>query len=125
MIDGWLPWLPHRSNIELARRFAIAKISNSPASLRLRFGFPGLPDSAYLEVEFSRVHGQPTAWETYVEGKLIQRLRFADIENTPLGPRAKSVTLENGNGEAIGAGSWSRPMSMRRSPAWRTAGRDT
>lgn len=110
-IDGWLPWLPHRTNEELARRFEITVVPPPPdlrpnqaeadRKRKLRFAFPGQTASIYLEATFSEMHGLPIAWEAHVDGQLTQRLRFADFKPTEAGPQWHQVTLEDATGKPL------------------------
>ncbi|MGD9644927.1 MAG: VIT domain-containing protein, partial [Pirellulales bacterium] len=107
-IDGWLPWLPHRSNAELAARFDVTVVppaddqpgqAGADRQRKLRFAFPAQGAAIYLEVTFSDMHGLPIAWESYVDGHLAQRLRFADFQATKAGPQWHQVTLEDAAGK--------------------------
>lgn len=61
LMDGFLPWLPHRSNEELAELFDISLVSQDTKSVTLRFGFPRIDDS-YLQATFSTLTQQPIRW---------------------------------------------------------------
>jgi hypothetical protein len=88
-VDVRLPWLPHRSNTELARLFEVSEVrpvkadeSGDPAyenAVWLRMVPAGLArdDNTYLQIAYSRAHGLPVAWESYVGGKLTARIRFS------------------------------------------------
>ncbi|MEI8384198.1 MAG: VIT domain-containing protein [Planctomycetota bacterium] len=53
-VDFALPWLPHRSNHELAALFDISRVSEDANQITLRLGFPGFTDS-YLEITTVRL----------------------------------------------------------------------
>jgi Ca-activated chloride channel homolog len=104
VLDSQLPWMPHRSNAELARIFRIERLNASarnPAgdvvSLRL---LPRIaPPSARLWIEacFSKATGLPVAWESRNDGKLISRLRF-DGPGTDFASR---ITWEDASGRVL------------------------
>ena len=106
--DAWLPWLPHRSNEELARCFEVSPIDakEQPAgadSVQLRLVPAGLSDTAgtYLKVSFDRRSGLPESWESYFQDRLTGRLRFADrVERGPAAGWA-SVVLEDPAGKVL------------------------
>ncbi|MBX9791557.1 MAG: hypothetical protein K2Y37_21765 [Pirellulales bacterium] len=110
-IDAWLPWLPHRTNDELARRFEIIVVppaaGDEPAApdaerkRKLRLAFPGQSSSIYLEATFSEMHGLPVSWEAIVDGQVVQRLRFAEFKPTPAGPQWHQITLEDAAGKQL------------------------
>ncbi|MEN6452220.1 MAG: hypothetical protein ABFC96_17150, partial [Thermoguttaceae bacterium] len=67
LVDQRLPWLPHRSNEELARLFHVAK--GSSGSVRL---VPvALPANATtgIEAAFAGVDGLPSLWRSQLDGK--------------------------------------------------------
>jgi len=65
LVDGTLPWLPHRTNEELATLFDIVPVREDPGEITLRFQVPGL-DETYLEVTYSKLTRQPTRWQSVV-----------------------------------------------------------
>ena len=88
-VDVRLPWLPHRSNTELARLFDVSEMHAEEGG---RVGRPSYGDAVwlrmvpaglardgntYLQIAYSRAHGLPVAWESYVGGKLTARIRFS------------------------------------------------
>ena len=88
-VDARLPWLPHRSNAELARLFDVSEakpeeVHGSAKPLQadavwLRMVPAGLArdGNSYLLIAYARDGGYPLAWESYVDGKLSGRIRFA------------------------------------------------
>ena len=74
-VDFALPWLPHRSNDELATLFDISRVSEDANQITLRLGFPGFTDS-YLEVTVSKPSGQPSKWIAVVANQTQFELRF-------------------------------------------------
>jgi hypothetical protein len=118
--DVWLPWLPHRSNEELARLFDVRPVkpseSDRQAGLRrLRLIPAGQTEQAgsYLEVTFTisprPLAGEgsgvraalPSTWETYLRGKLTGRFRFADPAGPNEPPGWRSIVLEDAAGKPL------------------------
>ena len=91
--DGWLPWLPHRNNDELARRFHVVR---SDAG-RVRLIPAGLPATAntWLEAEFAGANGLPRLWQSQLDGTLSGRLRLATSKGQPI------VAMEDGAGKVL------------------------
>jgi hypothetical protein len=94
VVDTRLPWLPHRSNEELARLFEVSAAKPTDAKLAgddiatnavwLRLVPAGLArdGDTYLHAAYSREHGRIVAWESYVGGKLSARIRFSGPSDT-------------------------------------------
>ena len=103
--DGWLPWLPHRSNEELVRWFDVSPLAQEQTKIavQLRLVPVGLSPTAgtYLNVSFDRRSGLPQSWESYVQDRLTGRLRFSD--RVERGPTAawRSVVLEDPSGKVL------------------------
>lgn len=75
-LDVQMPWMPHRTNDELARLFAIEAAGNEGGTVRLRLrprDIEEQPDT-YLLIGFA--DGRPVLWESYLQGKRTARLRF-------------------------------------------------
>jgi tetratricopeptide (TPR) repeat protein len=87
LADVWLPWLPHRSNRELASWFHIEhldrKDAKHPELVFLRLRPHGSPEDSgvYMEVAFSTRDGRPRVWEYYRNGERAGRLRFIGANN--------------------------------------------
>lgn len=79
LVDAFLPWLPHRSNEELAELFDISSVEEDGKSITLRFGFPGVADT-YLQATFSKVTRQPIEWKA-VAGKRLQLVLEMDLRS--------------------------------------------
>ncbi len=97
--DCWLPWLPHRTNEELARLFQVSKTGEG----RVRLIPAGLSASArtWLDVEFNGSANLPQWWQSQLDGKLTGRLlfglwRLADHSERP------SLTMEDAAGKVLG-----------------------
>ena len=87
LTDVWLPWLPHRSNRELARWFHIERLDREDAKrpdlIFLQFWPHGSPEDSgvYMEAGFSQRDGRPHAWEYYRNGQKAGQLRFTGPDN--------------------------------------------
>lgn len=108
VLDAWFPWLPHRSNAELARLFQINPAPAQPEDaakgiVRLRFTLPDYvdPRRAWIDAAFSKGSGQIVGWESWFDGRLAQRLYF--LFDPPEGPaaRLREVRLENSAGKTL------------------------
>jgi tetratricopeptide (TPR) repeat protein len=119
-VDLELPWMPHRTNEELARLF---RVSRAPASarraadgrqdpvVRLRLVPRALPQNAetWLEIGISTADGRLVAWEAHREGKLVSRLRWQPVGE---GPDDAQVALESADGKTCAV--WRpRPVEKR------------
>jgi hypothetical protein len=91
--DAYLPWLPHRSNEELARLFEIDTVSKNAEGTTLRFTFPGGREN-HLRVRFANSSGLPTEWSAYVKGQLQYRLVFKNLVTDPRPNWEKVVALD-------------------------------
>lgn len=85
LVDAALPWLPHRSNEELASVFDISRVSEDADQITLRMGFPGLVDS-YVKATFSKQTGQPVKWVAVVADQSQYELRFDRRQITAVDP---------------------------------------
>lgn len=75
LADAALPWLPHRSNQELAALFDITLVEEDSKSITLRLNFPGIADT-YLQPTFSKLTRQPTQWLSVAGGQPQFTLEF-------------------------------------------------
>ncbi len=89
--DSHFPWLPHRSNDELARLFTIRPAGEDERAVTLSFEFPG-DAPARLVASFSKETGLPVRWEAWLDERLQFRLRFEAQD---------SVIAENANDREI------------------------
>ncbi len=99
-LDVQLPWMPHRTNEELARLFQVESAGNDAtgqARVRLRpFALDDQPDT-YLLVSFT--DGLPITWESHLKGKLTGRLRFSGPVEA--GACWRHVALEDAAGKTL------------------------
>ena len=79
LIDGRLPWLPHRSRRELARMFDVNVVGGDDQAVQLRLRLRGEAAGNEILVAVSRRHGLLTSWESRLDGQPVMRLRFADF----------------------------------------------
>jgi hypothetical protein len=108
-IDAGLPWLPHRSNEELARLFEVSAVRDGNATETsvsgdatwLRLMPTGLPreGGSYLQIAYSPAHGAPLVWESYGDGQRTARIRFSG--HSPNDPQRATWTavLEDAQGQ--------------------------
>ncbi|MGE5192943.1 MAG: hypothetical protein ACM3U2_10605, partial [Deltaproteobacteria bacterium] len=101
MVDGRLPWLPHRSRRELARLFHVKVAGQDEKEVRLRLELPGAPAGNEILVTVSRQHGLPTSWESRLDGKPVQRLRFEEFDESHGQPGWKRVIAEDVAGREV------------------------
>ncbi len=113
--DAFLPWMPHRTNEELARLFEVReapagkdtpgadKAGEHNSVVRLRWIPAGLSTASetYVEAAFSKATGLPVAWESYVEGMLAGRLRFEGRAGTKGPARRQRVVLSDPDGAEL------------------------
>ncbi|NQT14957.1 MAG: hypothetical protein HQ582_19535 [Planctomycetes bacterium] len=103
MLDVWLPWMPHRTNEELARLYSVQAISSddnkkgATNAVRLRLIPQGLSESAktYLEIDYSAKTGLVAGWQSFRGGELVGRMSFGKAA-PPSGLPA--VTWKNASG---------------------------
>lgn len=94
LADGQLPWLPHRSNEDLARMFDVSLESSDDAAATVRLTFPG-NDGAYLLATYAQPDGMLRSWEAHINGALAWRIRF-DVDADS---GAASAWSEDADGE--------------------------
>jgi len=89
LADRLLPWMPHRTNEELARMFQVARTESG----RVRLTPNGLPKNAdsFLEAEFSGDSPLPRFWMTQLAGRPTGRLSTANADGRP------TVTFSDGD----------------------------
>lgn len=91
LTDATLPWLPHRTNEELAQLFDVAIEHHTVGEVSLRLRTRTATGISVLAT-FSTTTGQPTAWAVYHDQELQFRLDF-----TP-----KVITSFDAEGKAFG-----------------------
>ena len=100
LADVWLPWMPHRSNRELARAFQVRRLKKQdeehPDRVFLEFLPNGSGDKAGVRIEaaYSSQDGGLRSWECYEDDGPTARIRF---EAAP----AKQVILEDASGKPL------------------------
>ncbi len=101
IIDGRLPWLPHRTGRELSCLFKVTTEGQDDESVQLRFELPGAPAGTDLHVSVSRKNGLPTRWESRLDGKPVVRLRFEDLGGAAGRRFWKTVIAEDDSGREL------------------------
>lgn len=72
-VDEELPWLPHRSNAELAEMFVVSQEHDDATSRTLKLAHSRAPH-AFVLATFDKTSGLPTVWHAYVHNKLAHQL---------------------------------------------------
>jgi hypothetical protein len=101
MIDGRLPWLPHRSRRELARLFTVQEIARNQQSVQLKLVPPEGAPGDELAITVDRKTGLPTLWESRLAGQTVLRLRFSGMRQTAGKPIWTKVVAEDNAGRQI------------------------
>jgi len=110
ILDMQLPWLPHRTNREIARLYEVT--ADAPANevpkrdedlVWLRLKPNGVPPGAgtYLQIGYAKNDGQATAWEAHVDGNLTARVRFANRSDDGPLPEFRVAVLDDGEGREL------------------------
>jgi hypothetical protein len=94
VVDGRLPWLPHRSRAELARLFKVKVAAQNEETVQLQFGLPGMSDTEIL-MTVSRNSGLPIKWENRLDGQITMRLRFENLQQDGAASYWKTVVAED------------------------------
>ncbi len=102
-LDARFPWMPHRTNQELARMFEVTAAGEDDASVTLRLGMPQSEDSSknYLEARFSRANGMPLQWRAVIGGQPTLQLAFDYGDDANKEPRLQQVTLSHPDGRNL------------------------
>ncbi len=101
IVDGRLPWLPHRTRRELAEMFAVTVVSQNQQTAQLKFAVLEGAAGDEIAVTVDRKNGLPTLWETKLAGQTMLRLRFADQRQAKGKPIWTKVTAEDGAGRQL------------------------
>ena len=67
-VDSRLPWLPHRSNAELARMFDVTRLGEANGRVRLKLAVPQ-HDHARIEAVVHKASGRVAEWTAFLNGK--------------------------------------------------------
>jgi hypothetical protein len=113
-LDVLLPWMPHRTNAELAGLFEVARLAASPdgpaGRTRVRLGLMPEPEKNGLEMTLAHDSGQAMLFEARIDGRLTQRLRLEIAGQT-----VRSARLEDAGGRLVGR--WELVAADDRAPA--------
>jgi hypothetical protein len=119
-LDAWLPWMPHRSNEELAQWFEVSRMEPKDGDekaglVRLRLVPRGFaPESGtYIEAAFRRTPGNAASWQMFVEGKPVGRLEFQEGDDDDIFASPGDVVLRNPEDKQIAR--WT-PFSLSAQP---------
>ncbi len=100
LADAWLPWMPHRTNRELARAFQVRQLKKQdeehPDWVFLEFLPNGSGEKAGVRIEaaFCSQDGGLRSWVCYEDDQPTARLRF-------VASPAKQVILEDASGKQL------------------------
>jgi hypothetical protein len=105
-LDAQLPWMPHRTNEELARWFDVHRVQHEAAGANddrvwLRLVPIGLPrdGGSYLQIAYSTDSGEPIAWESYQAGKRTARIDFEERADSQADARRRTAVLRDADGK--------------------------
>ena len=108
LADEAFPWLPQRSNDELARLFLIEPVpaevspdAKAAPRVRLRHRATWPEEGTYLVASWSSDTGLPTIWESYIQGSLISRIEFTDLGEAAGLPVWQTVTQYDAKHEPL------------------------
>jgi len=110
ILDVRLPWLPHRTNREIARLFEVTAVApankasdrdKNLAWLRLRPTGVEPGANTYLQVGYADKDGHASAWEACVGGNLTARVRFADRSEDGAPSEFRAAVLEDDEGREL------------------------
>ncbi len=101
IVDGRLPWFPHRSRQELARIFIVRVADENEQTVTLRLALPAAAPGNEILVTVSRKDGLPTRWESRLSGETALRLRFDDRDEAGGRPIWKTIVAEDGSGREV------------------------
>ncbi|MBI3864156.1 MAG: hypothetical protein HY290_19915 [Planctomycetia bacterium] len=101
IVDGRLPWLPHRSRRELAQLFAVSVAAQDRQTAQLKLALAEGKPGDEIAVTVDRKTGLPSLWEMRLAGKVELRLRFADLRQAQGKPIWSKVTAEDAQGRVI------------------------
>ncbi len=101
IVDGRLPWLPHRTGRELARMYRVTIASQAEKTVQLKLELPGAATGSDILLTVSREHGLPTLWESRLGGEVALRLRFEEMGEAAGKPIWKKVVAEDRAGREV------------------------
>lgn len=89
--DGLLPWMPHRTNEQLARQFIITDVGRvvheELGDLEiLEFSSSRDQEASRLQAEFSRQLGLPVRWQLWQHDEIVLTWEFQDLQRDAVEP---------------------------------------
>jgi hypothetical protein len=109
LADAQFPWLPHRSNRDLARLFRVEPLDtlSGPSqgsqgnTVGVRLAPRGLPpdSGAWLELRFSKSDGLTDSCNLYWQGKRTGRVRFPKSDKDA--PSSRVAVVEDAQGKPL------------------------
>lgn len=101
IVDGRLPWLPHRSRRELAQLFTVQTVAQNPQTVQLRLALREGSAGDEITVTVDRKTGLPTVWESRMAGQSVLRLRFSELRQAKGKPLWSRIIAEDAAGRQI------------------------
>ncbi len=105
-LDAQLPWMPHRTNEELARRFHVNRVQHEAAesnndAVWLRLVPMGLRSDggSYLKIAYSNDSGEPIAWESYQAEERIAKIEFEECSDDQGDARRRTAVFRDADGK--------------------------
>ena len=99
VVDGYLPWMPHRSNVELARLFDVKRLAGRDVRIEwLQLTPAGIEagDKTHLVAAFAKNSVEPVRLDAMVDGMRVARLSFSQTNGSN-----QQVTLAGADGKPI------------------------
>ncbi len=101
IVDGRLPWLPHRNRRELAQMFIVRVAAENEQTVQLRLSLPAATPGNEILLTVSRKNGLPILWESRLGSETALRLRFEDLGQAGGRPIWKTIIAEDRSGREI------------------------
>ncbi|MFN0054488.1 MAG: VIT domain-containing protein [Planctomycetales bacterium] len=79
VLDARLPWLPHRSNRELAQLFEVSAGVEDDLTVQIQLKLPAAGEGTHLQWTISKATGLPIRCESWLDGELRLRLELRDV----------------------------------------------
>lgn len=105
-LDAQLPWMPHRTNEELARWFDVRRVQHEAAEANddgvwLQLVPIGLSrdGGSYLQIAYSNDAGEPIAWESYEAGNRVARIVFDERADSQADASGRTAVLRDADGK--------------------------
>jgi len=101
IVDGRLPWFPHRTRRELAQMFIVRVVVDDERTVQLRLALPAAAPGNEIVVTIDRKNGLPTSWESRLGGETALRLRFENLGRLAGRPIWRTIIAEDRSGAEV------------------------